>query len=212
MLMEHSRCQPLSPYGVDKLTNDLYGELIARLYKFPVIGLRYFNIYGPRQDPKSDYAGVIGKFIDRSLSHQPIKINGDGEQTRNFVHVSDVAKINVAALLGEESFGDLHLDHFIQMNVGCVGNVTTINELVKIIQSEVGTTEVTHGIAASGDVKYSTPCLDVMRFMVPKISNEMVQLEEGIRDLVTYLRDQQVPRLIPKHLVNAFEIVQWPDE
>lgn len=181
---------PLSPYAADKTANDLYASTFASLYKFPVIGLRYFNVYGPRQDPKSDYAGVIGKFIDRALTQQPITIFGDGKQTRNFVNVKDVARINVAALLGEEGFSDI-VDHHYLVNVGCVGvDSTSINELAEMIKSATGNlSEITHGPSAIGDIKHSLPSLERLSRIAPEISKSMTKLDDGIVELITYLRN-----------------------
>jgi UDP-glucose 4-epimerase len=208
---------PLSPYGADKCANDIYGEVFSKQYKFPVIGLRYFNVYGPRQDPKSDYAGVIGKFIDRALTNQPVTIFGDGLQTRNFVHVTDVAKINVAALTRQEGFGDPLVNQHVLVNVGCVSKApnmrsTTINELADLVVAKTGSqVEIVHAPASPSDIKHSEPALDVLKFLVPEIAENMVQLDDGLEDLIEYLRDRQIPRLIPKPLVQELEVVKWPD-
>jgi UDP-glucose 4-epimerase len=88
---------PTSPYGADKLANDMYADVFKQLYGMNPIGFRYFNVYGPRQDPKSAYAGVIAKFLDWSKRNETFKIFGDGEQIRSFVYVGDIAKMNVLA-------------------------------------------------------------------------------------------------------------------
>ncbi len=97
-LDEGSACEPLSPYGLEKLVNDQYAALFGRLYGTSMLGLRYFNVYGPRQDPASPYAGVISRFASRLASNEPLSVFGDGQQTRDFIFVKDVARANVAAL------------------------------------------------------------------------------------------------------------------
>lgn len=88
----------LSPYGLEKQVNEYYADLYHRLYQFSSLGMRFFNVYGPRQDPKSPYAGVIALFVDRITAAQPVTVFGDGQQTRDFIFVRDVARANVAAL------------------------------------------------------------------------------------------------------------------
>jgi len=100
-LDESSRVDPLSPYGLEKLVNDGYGALYRSLYGVSTLGLRYFNVYGPRQDPRSAYSGVISKFAERAAAGAPVTIFGDGLQTRDFIYVGDVARANVAALQGD---------------------------------------------------------------------------------------------------------------
>lgn len=91
----------LSPYGLGKYINELYADVFARNYGVEAIGLRYFNVYGPRQDPNGPYAAVIPKWIDALFSGQPVFINGDGESTRDFCYVQNVVKANLLAALTE---------------------------------------------------------------------------------------------------------------
>ena len=95
---ETSRVMPLSPYGLEKSINDSYAALYLALYGTSTLGLRYFNVYGPRQDPRSAYSGVISKFTECALANEPVTIFGDGRQTRDFIYVADVARANIAAL------------------------------------------------------------------------------------------------------------------
>lgn len=97
-LTEDTFLNPLSPYGLEKLINEHYADLYRRLHELSAFGLRYFNVFGPRQDPKSPYAGVIALFAKRLESAQTLPVFGDGLQTRDFVFVGDVARANVAAL------------------------------------------------------------------------------------------------------------------
>lgn len=97
-LDEDSPCRPASPYGLEKLIDDQYAALYRSLYGCSTLGLRYFNVYGPRQDPASPYAGVISRFAACLAADSPLTVFGDGRQTRDFVYVGDVARANVAAL------------------------------------------------------------------------------------------------------------------
>lgn len=97
-LSEDAPVQPLSPYGLEKLVNDQYGQLFGGLYGMSCLGLRYFNVYGPRQDPGSPYSGVISLFGRNLRQGQALTVFGDGGQTRDFIYVGDVARANAAAL------------------------------------------------------------------------------------------------------------------
>lgn len=184
---------PLSPYGADKCANELYAGIFSKLYGIKTVGLRYFNVYGPRQDPKSDYAGVIGKFIDRGLNGQPITIYGDGNQTRNFVNVLDVARINVAALIGSEGFGKTPIEN-LTVNVGCkVGthSQTSVNRLAELINLSLSEpVEITHVSGVPGDIRHSTPDLTNISNLAPEIVSSMIPLEVGLSKLVDYLKEQ----------------------
>ena len=97
-LDESAAVAPISPYGLEKSIDDQYAQLFRRLYGFRAIGMRYFNVYGPRQDPSSQYAGVISKFAAAIQTGAPLRIFGDGGQTRDFVFVKDIARMNLRAL------------------------------------------------------------------------------------------------------------------
>nr|WP_289073080.1 NAD-dependent epimerase/dehydratase family protein [uncultured Halomonas sp.] len=101
-LPEEAELQPLSPYGLEKWIDERYAALLGSLHGLPSLGLRYFNVYGPRQDPNSPYAGVIARFLDRLLSHQAPLVFGDGLQSRDFIYVGDIARANVAALFSPQ--------------------------------------------------------------------------------------------------------------
>ena len=100
-LDEDAPVGPISPYGLEKVINDQYAGLYRALYGQSSLGLRYFNVYGPRQDPTSQYAGVISKFAALIAADRPLTVFGDGGQTRDFVFVKDIAEVNALALAGE---------------------------------------------------------------------------------------------------------------
>lgn len=147
---EGSEGFPLSPYALTKVINESYGRLFKELYGLETIGLRYFNIYGPRQDPASRYAAVIPLFVKALLSGDSPVIFGDGEQSRDFTYVKDVVKANVMAL--EAPSGAAGSAY----NVGMGAN-WTILELLAILQDLLGT-EIAprHDPPRPGDVKHSS--------------------------------------------------------
>lgn len=144
--------EPLSPYAVSKLAGEHYAASFSRLYGLQTVCLRYFNVFGPRQDPSSPYSGVISIFADRILAGEPITIYGDGEQTRDFVYVADVVRANLRAMEGgaEGVF-----------NIAC-GRTTTLNALAETMMRAAGrTVEVGHAEARAGDIRHS--CADIAR-------------------------------------------------
>jgi UDP-N-acetylglucosamine 4-epimerase len=141
--------KPLSPYAVTKLANELYGDVFSRLYGFHTIGLRYFNVFGPRQDPDNPYAAVIPLFMKAALEGMPPLINGDGEQTRDFTFVENVVQANIKALMGKS------LSRHEVYNVA-YGQSITLNELWKELARLAGTgVEPRYGPPREGDIRDS---------------------------------------------------------
>lgn len=153
--------KPLSPYAVTKYVNELYADVFARTYNMELIGLRYFNVFGMRQDPDSTYAAVIPKFVASLLSGTPITINGDGQFSRDFTHVSNVILANNLAAIttNPEAINQV-------FNVAC-GEQTTLNQLVnKLIsslaqfQANVKEATVIYGPNRVGDIPHSLASID----------------------------------------------------
>lgn len=145
-LTEDVPMQQLSPYGLEKKVNEDYADLYHRLHGFSAIGMRFFNVYGPRQDPKSPYAGVIALFMDRIKDQLPLTVNGDGEHTRDFIYVRDVARTNVAAL-GVDVLGGCNV---------ATGNKTSLNDLIAVLAEITGNpADVTYGPEREGDIVHS---------------------------------------------------------
>lgn len=137
-LAEPMRTHPLTPYGVDKLTSELHADIATRIHGVPTLGLRFFNIYGPRQDPASPYSGVISIFTDRVARGLDLHLFGGGDQVRDFVYVGDA----VAALMGAMSLlraGAMPAspDQPTVMNV-CTGRPTTIRSLAEMVTKMIG--------------------------------------------------------------------------
>jgi UDP-N-acetylglucosamine/UDP-N-acetylgalactosamine 4-epimerase len=89
---------PISPYALTKVTNEIYVKLFYQIYGLPTIGLRYFNVYGRRQDPDGPYAAIIPRWIARAQKNQDLELNGEGNQTRDFTYIDDVVEANILAL------------------------------------------------------------------------------------------------------------------
>ena len=145
---ERTPPRPLSPYGLDKLYTEQLAAVHHALYGLEAVPLRYFNVFGPRQDPSSPSSGVISIFVTRLLARAPITIYGDGEQTRDFVYVADVVEANLRAMLGPYAGSS-------PLNVGG-GGVTSLNALVRLLGDILGVTPaVTHAAARPGDIVHS---------------------------------------------------------
>lgn len=141
--------KPLSPYAVSKYTDELYGHVFHALYGLKTIGMRYFNVFGRRQDPDSVYAAVIPQFVKKLLNNESPVINGDGTQSRDFTYIDNVIEANLKACLArEEAFGKAY-------NVAYGGRVT-VNELfdamAKLLDKDI---KPVYGPTRAGDVKHS---------------------------------------------------------
>jgi UDP-glucose 4-epimerase len=129
---EAMACAPLSAYGADKYASEMHARVASHVHDIPTTGLRFFNVYGPRQDPRSPYSGVISIFCERIAAGLPIFIYGDGEQTRDFVHVADVVRALLAGMA-------LRLPGAPVFNV-CTGVATSVNALAQLIGALAGKT------------------------------------------------------------------------
>lgn len=142
--------KPLSPYAVSKLVNEQYAAIFASTYNMEIIGLRYFNIFGPRQNPKGAYAAAIPLFIESLMKKQPVYINGSGEQSRDFTYVSNAVQANVKALLNENknALGKV-------FNIAC-GQSISVNAMFDFLAKEIDpTAKAIHRGERFGDVKNS---------------------------------------------------------
>jgi len=146
----------LSPYAITKRINEEYAKVYHKLHSMETIGLRYFNVFGPKQDPNGVYAAAIPKFIDKMIKGEVLTIDGDGEQTRDFTYVKNAVKANVLALSSQNgnTFGQTY-------NVAC-GNFFSINQVVKAIKESLISNgrfnencTIVHGPERSGDIRDS---------------------------------------------------------
>ncbi|MCW5729647.1 MAG: NAD-dependent epimerase/dehydratase family protein [Alphaproteobacteria bacterium] len=139
---------PLSAYGADKMASELHGRVAWLAHGVPTIGFRFFNVYGPRQDPNSPYSGVIAIFADRIARDCPITIFGDGEQVRDFVYVADVVRFLLAAMTRPDLAGQV-------FNIA-TGRPTSVNELARAIAATVGRpARIERAPARTGDIRLS---------------------------------------------------------
>ena len=147
-LAEIAATRPLSAYGADKLGSEQHGFVAGRVHGVPTCGLRFFNVYGPRQDPKSPYSGVISIFCDRLKAGQGVTIFGDGGQSRDFVFVGDVVRALLAGMGRASTEGPVY-------NV-CTGRSTTIYDLAGTIAGILGVpAEITSGPPRAGEIRVS---------------------------------------------------------
>ncbi|MBI5788164.1 MAG: SDR family oxidoreductase [Candidatus Schekmanbacteria bacterium] len=168
---------PLSPYATNKATAEMYCRNFHHLYGLPVVCLRYFNVFGPRQDPTSQYAAVIPKFIRALLQNESPSIYGDGEQSRDFTYVDNVVEANLLAAIMPGAVGQI-------FNIGC-GERTSLNQLLEILQNLTGNhCKANYTDPRPGDVKHSLA--DISRAESLLGFKPKIKLEEGLARTVKY--------------------------
>jgi nucleoside-diphosphate-sugar epimerase len=172
---------PLSPYAVNKFAGELYCRVFHQVYGLETVSLRYFNVFGPRQDPMSQYSAVIPKFIGAALAGQPPTIFGDGGQSRDFTFVQNVVEANLLACRAGGASGET-------INIAC-GQRVTLNELAGMIARIVGTdVQPTYQPQRTGDVRHSLA--DIRKAERILGYRPLVGLEAGLRRTVDWLREQ----------------------
>jgi UDP-glucose 4-epimerase len=177
-IQETAERRPLSAYGADKLGCELHAITASHVHGVPTVGLRFFNVYGPRQDPKSPYSGVISIFCERILNGRSIEIYGDGSQTRDFVHVTDV----VTALLAGMR---LRSDTAPVFNV-CTGEATSVSDLARVIGNLSGKNpDVKHLPPRVGEIRHSLGDPLAMRRALGL--GQMVTLRDGLATVLSHL-------------------------
>ena len=177
--VENQIGKQLSPYAVSKMTNELYGEIFAKTYNMEVIGLRYFNIFGPRQNPQGEYAAAIPLFINALINNVAPAINGDGEQTRDFTFVENAVQGNIKAMFAENinTQGDV-------FNIA-VGERVTLNQLIEIIKKIIGSTvKQTYRAERAGDVRDSLADISKAQNVIEY--KPMVKIEEGLKQTLDW--------------------------
>lgn len=173
---------PLSPYGLHKLASEQCLRYHAVVHNVPASVFRFFNVYGPRQDPNSPYTGVISIFINRSLQNLPLTIFGDGGQTRDFVFVGDIARMLAKAALSDRL-------GFSLANLG-TGNATSVTQLAKeVVRLCNSTSSISYGPARAGEIKHSLAAIDQARELLDYAPE--VALAEGLEQTVNWYRSAQ---------------------
>jgi UDP-glucose 4-epimerase len=169
---EAMRPNPLSPYALQKLVGEYYGKLYYDLYGLETVSLRYFNVFGPDQDPHSEYSAVIPKFINALSINEPITVYGDGEQSRDFTYVENVVEANLAAMKARNAPGKI-------LNVGC-GERTSLNSLIRLMETILGVTaSVNYADPRPGDVHLSLADITLAGRILPY--HPRVLVEEGLK-------------------------------
>jgi UDP-N-acetylglucosamine 4-epimerase len=182
--VEGQEGKPLSPYAITKAVNEMYGDVFSKVYGFHAIGLRYFNIFGPKQSPDNPYAAVIPIFCKAFLEGKSPTINGDGKTSRDFTYVENAVQANIRAML----FNDLN-EHTV-FNVACADQVS-LNEMVELLRDISGQAIApTYGPERPGDVKHS-------KASIAKISNALgyqptIYFKEGLEKVYSWYRTSGV--------------------
>jgi nucleoside-diphosphate-sugar epimerase len=172
--------KPLSPYAVSKLVGEHYCSVFSQVYGLPTVSLRYFNVFGPRQDPTSQYAAVVPIFISKLLEGERPTIYGDGEQSRDFTYVSNVVEANLLAASSADDTGQM-------VNIAC-GTRYTVNDLFMRIRTLIGSDmEPLYEAARPGDVKHSQA--DVERARDKLGFSCEVSFEVGLEKTVEWYRN-----------------------
>ncbi|MCP4077408.1 MAG: NAD-dependent epimerase/dehydratase family protein [Gammaproteobacteria bacterium] len=191
-LKEYSILRPLTAYGADKLGSEYHAQVASLVHGIPTTGMRFFNVYGPRQDPESPYSGVISIFVDRILSHQGLCIYGDGQQARDFIYVADIIRFLRAAMT--------NISHIPAVFNVCTGESVTINQLARTIMAITGeTVNIEHHASRRGDIRISVgdPALAKQVLSV----SASASLAKGLRTLIKSLKTDD---LINSKLMNTF--------
>jgi len=171
--------QPLSPYALTKLADEYYGQIFHRYFGLEVVSLRYFNIFGPRQDPQSPYSGVLSKFIVAYLRGTTPTIFGDGEQSRDFTYVANVVDATLRACQAPDAPGKV-------MNVG-TGKSSTLNQTITLLNSLFGVDlKPQYAAPRVGDVRHSTADISLARNTLGY--EPLVSFEDGLRMTIEWSR------------------------
>ncbi|RMD99600.1 MAG: SDR family oxidoreductase [Calditrichaeota bacterium] len=173
--------KPLSPYATSKLAAETYAMNFYSLYGLPTVALRYFNVFGPHQDPASQYAAVIPKFITAMLQGEPPVVYGDGEQSRDFTFIDNVVEANLLACTSEKAAGHA-------MNVACGGRFT-LNQLIEILEKIMDRkANAIYADPRPGDVKHSHAAIDLARDLLGYEPG--VSFEDGLRQTVEWYQQK----------------------
>lgn len=177
--------KPLSPYAVTKYVNELYADVFSRTYGIETIGLRYFNVFGRRQDPNGAYAAVIPLFVKKLMNHESPVVNGDGEYSRDFTYIDNVIQMNLLAM------ETVNPDAVNTVYNTAYGERTTLNQLVDYLKEilseldpEIAKVEILHGPNRPGDIPHSLANIDKARHLLGY--NPQFSMKQGLKEAVKW--------------------------
>ncbi|MDM1522312.1 SDR family oxidoreductase [Empedobacter sp. 225-1] len=177
--------KPLSPYAITKYVNELYADIFSKTYGLSCIGLRYFNVFGRRQDPNGAYAAVIPLFVKQFMNHESPKINGTGDYSRDFTYIDNVIQMNERAMLTEDEKAVNTVYNT------AVGDRTTLNDLVKYLReylsefdAEIATVEAIHGPNRVGDIPHSLASIDKAKTLLGYEPTHTI--DKGLKEAVKW--------------------------
>ncbi len=171
--------RPKSPYAVQKLVGEYYASVFASCFGLETVSLRYFNVFGPRQDPKSQYAAAIPAFVTAILKNEPPTIYGDGEQTRDFTYIDNVVHANLLAASAPRTSGEV-------VNIAC-GESVTVNQIIALINRLLGRdVKANYVPARAGDVKHSLADISLARQVIGY--QPVVSFEDGLRRAIDWYK------------------------
>ena len=177
--------KPLSPYAITKFVNELYADIFSKTYGLETIGLRYFNVFGRKQDPNGAYAAVIPKFVMQLMRHESPVINGDGNYSRDFTYIDNIIQINELAMLTEnkEAVNTVYNAAF--------GDRTTLNDLVFYLKeslsemdSDIANIAITHGPNRAGDIPHSLASIEKAKKNLGY--NPKYSMQNGLKEAVKW--------------------------
>jgi len=177
--------KPLSPYAITKYVNELYAEIFSRTYGLETIGLRYFNVFGRKQDPNGAYAAVIPKFVTQLMKHESPVINGNGNYSRDFTYIDNVIQMNELAMTSQnpEAINTVYNTAF--------GDRNTLNDLVRYLKeylsefdSEIMNVEIVYGENRAGDIPHSLASIDKAKKVLGY--NPKYSLQDGLKEAVNW--------------------------
>ncbi|MGB8648195.1 MAG: SDR family oxidoreductase [Anaerolineae bacterium] len=172
---------PLSPYAVTKVAGEMYARVFSELYGLTTVCLRYFNVFGPRQDPTTQYAGAIAKFMTCALRGEPFPVYGDGEQSRDFTFIENVVRANLLAAAAP-------IDGHAVMNIAC-GEQTTLNQIIALLNELTSQRLPTHySPPRAGDVRHSLAAIDCARTLLGYQPH--ITLREGLERTLQWYRSR----------------------
>jgi UDP-N-acetylglucosamine 4-epimerase len=177
--------KPLSPYAITKYVNELYAEIFSKTYGLETIGLRYFNVFGRKQDPNGAYAAVIPKFVMQLMNHESPIINGDGNYSRDFTYIDNVIQMNELAI------ETTNVDAINTVYNTAYGDRNTLNDLVAYLKeflavydSKIASIDVIHGSNRAGDIPHSLASIDKAKTLLGY--NPKYSMNEGLKEAVKW--------------------------